>query len=922
RKNKYLLVESRSVTGILLGTTKTFDAHGRTIRELRVGSPGSQGGDSARWLYDANGWLLESLTGPSSVVDRIERDTAGHVTRTYDFEVNFSATGRERRWTYRPDGLPLTMVEHGVTRTYTYAELPGSLDETGWTDTLGRSMTYTRDAYGNVTSTSDGTATTYAAYDARNRVTETRDALNNTTTYGYTHAGCGCSQADLVTSIHTPDLPAGVEWTMAYDGDDRLASVTDPHEFTESYAYETTGELKKVTDKLARDTTWSHDQLGRVLAMVDTLGRRHAHAYSVPASGAWTGPTLMAGSGDATAAATSLTGTLRDGDYQIGHNAYQPAGASPAISLYRDATFQLGYAHVFDTGNRRTGRRDRVGLGFATTTGSATGTYSLEDTVYENATARPLAHLLGTNDGSGRLDRNFEFDVMTTNGFWGGGEPEVLEFFTRDAGGRPTLLRRRFIVTGFSGGDVSSTYAYWPDGRIKQIVNPDGTHDFTYDARGLMLTQVVSGEGTYTYGYDVMGRPSSLAYPDGHTRTQVYDDLGRITSRCYEYSGQTTRCYTAQYDAVGNPVQMVDPDGTDTFEYDALDRLKKVTRVASGVTTVEDYEYNSLGALKVNAGVALAHQRPRLDGNGNADAAVPATAGGQPVTLDPVGRVTSLRGTSFTWSGQGFLRQAQDPIPAAAELYGIDSNLRRTSKTQGGAAEVYVFEGLDRVATLGPTGAVKEGYLFDGIDHPLRINVAATSTTAYYEIDLAGNVRALRASGGASLGGYRYSAFGQTLDDTSSITQPLRWKARWYSPVAGGTYDVRARQWSPEFGVFLSVDEFGFHDVKSTLWGWAEQSPPKNNDPSGHDVRHSCPPGVGPLECSMQCHALGATCQATAPHPHGPHGPGGLVGCKGGWPTNTCSYRYDNGDVCTFFRPGGFALCDKGGGKKNSCGEE
>jgi YD repeat-containing protein len=60
-------------------------------------------------------------------------------------------------------------------------------------------------------------------------VTETRDALGNATSYGYTHAGCGCSQSDLVTSIHTPDLPAGVDWTMTYDGDERLSAVTDPH---------------------------------------------------------------------------------------------------------------------------------------------------------------------------------------------------------------------------------------------------------------------------------------------------------------------------------------------------------------------------------------------------------------------------------------------------------------------------------------------------------------------------------------------------------------------------------------------------------------------------------------------------------------------------------------------------------------------
>jgi len=175
-------------------------------------------------------------------------------------------------------------------------------------------------------------------------------------------------------------------------------------------------------------------------------------------------------------------------------------------------------------------------------------------------------------------------------------------------------------------------------------------------------------------------------------------------------------------------------------------------------------------------------------------------------------------------------------------------------------------------------------YLFDGIDHPLRIKQG--TTTAYYELDLAGNVRGLRASGGASLGDYRYSAFGQTLEDTTSITQPLRWKGRWFSPVAGGTYDVRARQWSPELGIFLSVDEFGdlqdepegagapgsstvvvspgaispaihradialqrarrsgaptrsgfgYHDLHSTLWGWPGQSPILNSDPFGHGL--------------------------------------------------------------------------------------
>jgi RHS repeat-associated protein len=166
----------------------------------------------------------------------------------------------------------------------------------------------------------------------------------------------------------------------------------------------------------------------------------------------------------------------------------------------------------------------------------------------------------------------------------------------------------------------------------------------------------------------------------------------------------------------------------------------------------------------------------------------------------------------------------------------------------GVVQEYYAYEGQDRVAVVGRNGVdsigfgvagpVLESYLFDGIDHPLRIARPGPVSTAYYyyELDLAGNVRGLRASGGASLGGYRYSAFGQALEDTTLITQPLRWKGRWFSPVAGGTYDVRARQWSPELGVFLSIDEFQYQDAKSTLWGWPNQSPIRFEDPSGRGV--------------------------------------------------------------------------------------
>jgi YD repeat-containing protein len=186
-----------------------------------------------------------------------------------------------------------------------------------------------------------------------------------------------------------------------------------------------------------------------------------------------------------------------------------------------------------------------------------------------------------------------------------------------------------------------------------------------------------------------MGRNSHLSYPDGHVRTQAYDELGRLTSRCYAYAGLTTRCYTAEYDAVGNPVAMTDPDGGDLFEYDALDRLTKVTREVGGVPVdVETYAYNALGALKLNAGVPLDDQRPRLSGGGTADAAVPPALGGFPVTLDLGGRVTSLVDATLSWSPKASSARPSSPgrcSRCAVPVCGRTSDLGLTRRSYAAA---------------------------------------------------------------------------------------------------------------------------------------------------------------------------------------------------------------------------------------------
>ena len=266
---------------------------------------------------------------------------------------------------------------------------------------------------------------------------------------------------------------------------------------------------------------------------------------------------------------------------------------------------------------------------------------------------------------------------------------------------------------------------------------------------------------------------------------------------------------------------MIDPyGGWDTFQYDALNRLTQVTRTVGGVTEhTESYSYNAIGAVKTTfdpgsmSAVTLDDQRPRLSGGGTADAAVPNTLGGQPVTLDGGGRVTSLNGVTFSYDFRNRVTGTTYTSGAdtVAESYGYDAFMRRVQRLHtetspaSSTSEFYVFDGANLVATVDQNAALKDAYLFAGVDHPLRLSRGGSSY--FYELDLAGNVRRLRDASGADLGGYRSPAFGgaypaDAQTPAPAIDQALRWKGRWFENVAGGVYEVRARWWSPQMGAF------------------------------------------------------------------------------------------------------------------------
>jgi YD repeat-containing protein len=550
RRNKIYRPKYWTLNGAIVTDQMEWDSLGRLVAVQRQW--GSYLQNRVSYKYDSNGWLSNVLRGPSSTSQQIERDASGHIVRVWDRNYDGTATGRQTLLTWnRADGQPDTITAHGITTQLVYDNDTGNLLSA--TSSAGQtSLSY--DSAGNVVYESDGTASKTFDFDANNRLLSVVDAEGNETRLDYVQIGCGCTEQDQLASVHTPDLPPHNKWQLIWQPDGRLGAVIDPSGAAESYEYEVTGELKKVVDRLQRETRFTHDELGRLTSTVDIAGRTHVTAHPEVVGGVVTGAEVTAMSDSATPAPTSLTAVLGPGQVQVGQTNYlwygldgmRQVSAWPQVTFYRDATFELSYGWQYDLAGRTQRREDRPGLPASSSTvfGTTTPTSNVHLS-YEPTTSDPLpSGIESSYDGgyeSGTWTRNAWFDVVSAQSpiTHQARRQYAQPIYTRDSAGRITAIDHGIgyvtTVYGKLTPAPTSRYSYTSNGYLASVENPAGKRSYGYDSRGLVHTVTVDGEGQYVYEYDPLGRNRLLLYPDGHRRVQAWDERGRLVSRCYEY---------------------------------------------------------------------------------------------------------------------------------------------------------------------------------------------------------------------------------------------------------------------------------------------------------------------------------------------------------------------------------------------------
>ncbi|MDX6740735.1 LamG-like jellyroll fold domain-containing protein [Actinocorallia sp. A-T 12471] len=714
----------------------------------------------------------------------------------------------------------------GTTASYTKATTRWALDQRG----LATSIT---DPNGHVTD---------YVYDENGRPTQvTLPTVNVETGGGTPIAVRPVSLTGYDTFGDTTEVQDfnGNVTVTAYDAEGQRTKVTQPSYTApgagsptvseQSWTYDDAGQVAAETDGLGKTTTYTYDQLGNVAKIEDAKGGLTKTAYNANGQAV---KTVTPGGAQRLATydhlGRPLTETVLDRypspttsttTYSYTASATNPGGAFLASETSAGGvTTTFGYnkvgeqTRITDAGGASTttvydqrGRPSRVNLHDGT---SVRTNYDLLDnpttirTFAADGTTvlRTVAHAY---DAAGQLISITDARGHTTT-------------FTRDALGQVTAQTEPVdatsgITTSF-GYDANGNRTRFTDGRNNPWI-------YTYNSWNKTQTEVQPAAGahtstaarTTTVTYDANGNTIKTVAPDGATVNNAYDDLGRLTGQ----TGSGADAGTA----------------TRTFTFDADSRLTKAETSAVGVAipaTSQTFSYNDRG-LPLTAAGSAGSSGFAYNADGRLTSRVDA-AGTTSYTYDAAGRLATLndpatsKQLTYGYNTMSELTSVTYGAGGNVRTFGYDNLHRLTSdtlKSSGGSTIASVTYGYDAndnetsKTTTGITGAGTNTYTYDRSDRLTSWNNG--SVTTLYEYDASGN----RTRVGAKT--FTYDARNQLTSDGTNT----------YIYTARGTLAVETR---PGGAVTYTSDAYGQQITQATVAGGTQTY---RNDALGRNVSSS-----------------------------------------------------------------------------------
>ena len=253
---------------------------------------------------------------------------------------------------------------------------------------------------------------------------------------------------------------------------------------------------------------------------------------------------------------------------------------------------------------------------------------------------------------------------------------------------------------------------------------------FNRDAEN-RIRQIVGPKGTIDYSYLSTGDLSAVAFPNGHNQSYKYDLNHNLTS----ISGDAQVVRTLNYDSSGRIIAVTDGNGhTSTITSNVADHTQVFTDAAKTLTTVDSYDARG----------DLVQQDRTFGGKTVTTKSSYDTFGHQLSVIDPLGHTSSQtydasgnvltytdangHTTTFTYNAFGKALTATNP-KGAVTVNAYDGNgnlLTTTNSAQKATTYTYDTEGLITSQT-DPAGR-KTSYSYDASGNPATQSDGAGNT--------------------------------------------------------------------------------------------------------------------------------------------------------------------------------------------------
>jgi len=715
-------------------TTWTYDGRRNMLSETDPLGHTTQyaydAGDRITQITDALGRVTRfSYDGRGNPVQRINAEGVADEIQTWNaaglLTAVSNALGETVRFEYDAFGNRTAEIDAGGNRRTLSFDARGEV--IGRTDRAGAASTIVRDVRGYPTRFTDARGVVREqAYDPLGNLVSHTDGSGLTTSFSYDADNRPVAEQDSIGAVQRSYDPSGNVTeardalgrvtTMQYDALDRRIAASLPDAGTQTLEYDPVGRITAQIDALGNRTEYVYDAAGRRTEVIDALGNRSRYSYDAVGN--------LVGFIDAAGNSYSFSVDSLNRRTRIG---------------YPDGSEEL---FTWDAADRLIAETDTLGR-----------------TTHYGYDAR--GNLVRIEDAAGGVTR-----------------------FVFDANDR--------LIEQINANNRVTQYTYDSDGQRNRLTYPDGARtDFTYDGSG-RLVAITDPNGDLTeHVFDVRSRLIERRYADGSSEQFSYNaadellsvtDARGVTALAYDAAGRLVRqdnpdgsslAYT--WDVAGNMLTLASRPReaaqwrTQTYSYDALNRLASVTD-ADGAQTTYSYDANGnrAGIAHDNGSstlytydannrlVALEHRR---DGTAFARYEYTLNAVGDRVRIDEL----DGRRTDYVYDALRRLVRETQRAPGGAidrdVSYSYDALGNRLAETDelAGTTISYLYDNADKLLSRGDTS-----YRYDSNGN--LVEAVAPGGTVQYRYDVRN--RLVEVAGGGVPTTYGYDAWNQRIRRT------------------------------------------------------------------------------------------------------------------------------------------------------------